>query len=57
MAILAVHVDDMPVTASSSAAMASAKATLCKYLIIVDLGPVKWLLGNCVEHNHPNHMQ
>jgi len=36
-AIIAVHVDDMPVTASSPLEMAGAKATLQKYFEIVDL--------------------
>jgi len=40
-AILAVHVDDMPVAASSPLAMAGAKAALCKYFDIIDLRPVK----------------
>jgi len=53
-AIIAVHVDDMPVTASSPSAMSSAKAALRKYFNIVDLGPVKWLLGICIERNRPN---
>jgi len=54
MAIIAVHVDDMPVTASSPSAMIAAKAMLQKDFEIVDLGPVKWLLGICIEHNHHN---
>jgi len=53
-AIIAVHVDDMLVTASSPSAMTSAKATLQKYFEIVDLGLVKWLLGICIERNCPN---
>ena len=47
--ILAVHVDNMPITASSPKAMASAKNALRKYFEIVDLGPVKWSLGICIE--------
>jgi len=54
-AIIAVHVDDMPVTASSPLEMAGAKATLQNYFEIVDLGQVKWLLGICIECNHSNH--
>ena len=53
-AIIAIHVDDMLVTASSPSAMTSAKATLQKYFEIVDLGLVKWLLGICIERNCPN---
>ena len=55
MAILAVYVDDMPVTASSPSVMSSAKAALKKYFYIVDLGPVKWLLGIFIECDQPNH--
>ena len=51
MAIIAVHMDDMPVMVSSPSAMSSAKAALNKYIDIVDLGPVKWLLGICIEHD------
>jgi len=47
--VLAVHMDDMPVTVSSSSAMAGVKDTLQKYFDIVDLGPVKWLLRLCIE--------
>jgi len=50
-AIIAVNVDNMPVTASSPSAMSSTKAALKKYFDIVDLGPVKWLLGICIEHD------
>ena len=54
-AIIAVHVDDMPVTASSPSAMIAAKATLQKYFKIIDLRPVKWLLGICIERDCCNH--
>jgi len=53
-AIIAVHVNDMPVTASSPPAMTAAKAMLQKYFEIVDLGPVKWLLGICIECDCPS---
>jgi len=36
--------------------MIGTKSTLQKYFKIVDLGPVKWLLGICVKHDHPNCM-
>ena len=39
-AIIAVNVDNMPVTASSPSAMSGTKVVLKKYFDIVDLGPV-----------------
>ena len=50
-AILAVHMDNMPVIESSLTAMIGAKASLQKYFEIVDLGLVKWLLGICIDQN------
>ena len=35
--------------------MAGVKDTLQKYFDIVDLGPMKWLLGICIERDRPNH--
>jgi len=52
--VLAVHMDDMPVTASSPLAMAGVKDTLWKYFNIIDLGLVKWLLGICIKQDRPN---
>src|SRR5882724_7843244 len=46
--ILAVHVDDMPVTASPQSEMVGAKDTLWKHFNIIDQGLVKWLLGICI---------
>jgi len=40
--------DNMPVMVSSPLAMAGAKDILQKYFNIVDVGPVKWLLGICI---------
>ena len=54
-AILAVHVDNMPLAASSPSAMASAKESLRKYFEIMDLGPVKWLLGICIDCHRLSH--
>jgi len=51
MAILAVHMDDMPITV----AMLGAKASLQKYFKIVDIRPVKWLLGICINWNRTEH--
>ena len=56
MVTIAVHVDDMPVTASSPSVMIIAKAMLQKYFKIIDLRPVKWLLGICIEHDCANWM-
>src|SRR6266481_7344768 len=50
-AIIAIHIDDMPITASLPTAMTNTKESLHKYFEIVDLGPVKWLLDICVERN------
>ena len=53
--ILAIHMDDIPITASSPAAMIGAKTSLGKYFEIVDLRPVKWLLGICIDWNRTEH--
>ena len=49
--ILAIHMDDMPITMSSPVAIIGAKMSLRKYFEIVDLRPVKWLLGICIDQN------
>jgi|SRR5882724_3342379 len=54
-AILAIHVDDMPVTVSTPTVMANTKTALQKYFDIMDLRPVKWLLGIFIEHNWSYH--
>ena len=54
-AILAVYVDNVTVMVSSPLAMTGTKATLQKYFDIIELRPVKWLLGVCNECDQPNH--
>jgi len=41
--------------ASSPLEMVGEKDTLWKYFDIIDLVPVKWLLGICIEQDRPNH--
>jgi len=48
-------VDDMPLAMSPQEAMVSAKASLQKYFEIVDLRPVKWLLGICIKCDRKIH--
>ena len=45
VSILAVHVDDMCATASTTQEMSRLKADLARFFDLVDLGEVKWLLG------------
>ena len=57
-AILAVHVDNMPLAASSPLAMASAKESLRKDFEIMDLGPVKsyWASAlTTIDRHAPSH--
>ena len=47
--IVATHVDDMLVTASTVSEMVRLKSDLWKYFKLVDLGPAHWLLGMNIE--------
>jgi hypothetical protein len=49
--MIAVHIDDMPITGDSPKVIAAGKDALWKYFEILALGPVKWLLGICVERD------
>jgi len=44
-------VDDIPISANSKEAMIGAKKTLSRHFDIVDLGPVKWLLGIHIQRD------
>ena len=49
--IVATHVDDMLASASTPEEMAKLKRDLKDYFDLVDMGPVRWLLGIHVERN------
>ncbi|HEV7738455.1 MAG TPA: reverse transcriptase domain-containing protein, partial [Chlamydiales bacterium] len=48
-ALVAVHVDDMAVAASSGGEIKRVAQDLNKHFEMVDLGPIKWLLGIAIE--------
>jgi Reverse transcriptase (RNA-dependent DNA polymerase) len=50
--LLAVHIDDCTMTGSSAKLIAIYKAKLHKRYVLMDLGPVNWLLGIQITHNH-----
>ncbi|HEV7737689.1 MAG TPA: reverse transcriptase domain-containing protein, partial [Chlamydiales bacterium] len=49
--MVAVHVDDMAVAASSKEEITRLAKDLNKHFEIVDLGPIKWLLGIAIERD------
>ncbi|HEV7737050.1 MAG TPA: reverse transcriptase domain-containing protein [Chlamydiales bacterium] len=50
-ALIAVHVDDMAVAASNGDEIKQVAHDLNKHFEIVDLGPIKWLLGIAIERD------
>ncbi|HEV7735827.1 MAG TPA: reverse transcriptase domain-containing protein [Chlamydiales bacterium] len=50
-ALVAVHVDDMAVAASTGDEIRQVAHDLNKHFEMVDLGPIKWMLGIAIEHN------
>jgi hypothetical protein len=50
-ALVAVHVDDMAVAASSGDEIKRVSQDLNKHFEIIDLGPIKWLLGIGIERD------
>src|SRR5713226_10774610 len=52
LTIVAVHVDDCTIAASSKALIDKFKSNLKKCIEVTDLGELHWLLGIEVKHNH-----
>jgi len=50
--ILAIHVDDCTITGTSQALLNEHKICINKHYPMTDLGPISWLLGIQVIHNH-----
>ncbi len=55
MLILAVHVDDCILTGNSPQLMDNFKHQIHECYTITDLGPIHWILGIKVTHNHSMH--
>jgi hypothetical protein len=53
--ILAIHIDDCLITGSSPPLISSYKQKLNKHYSLMDLGPVHWLLGIKITHDHEAH--
>lgn len=52
--IIAIHIDDCTITGISQPLLNTYKARINAKYAITDLGPISWLLGIEVKHNHTN---
>jgi Reverse transcriptase (RNA-dependent DNA polymerase) len=53
--IVAVHVDDCTITATSLHLVDNLKTGLCQHIEVTDLGELHWVLGIQVKHDHKAH--
>ena len=53
--VLAIHVDDLTMTGSSVNLQKEYKACINAKFQLTDLGPISWLLGPAITHDHATH--
>ena len=54
--IIAIHIDDCAFTASFPSLIDKYRGKLNAHYSLTDLGPIHWLLGIKITHNHPVHI-